>query len=216
MEMPLRYLPLYTAFALVTLSGVVNGFWTDRWSTSQAATDAAARLRQVPLTAGEWQGEDLPDEQTQAEPIAGTLYRRYVNRATGAVVSVALVCGLPGPVSIHTPDVCYRAGGFEVAAPLPFKLEGGPGPTKFLTADLHKKKAAEEIHQRIFWSWCAAGNWKVPGNPRREFARQSVLFKLYLVRQLSSKNEPLGQDDPCADLLRQLLPQLRRTLFTPN
>jgi hypothetical protein len=213
----LRYIPVYTALALVTLSGIVNGFWTDRWVVSQAPAEAAARMRKLPREAGDWKAVDLPADEPQDEPIAGTLYRRYVNRSTGAVVNLALVCGLPGPVSIHTPDVCYRASGFEVASPAPYKVAGGPKQpaARFWTSDLHKKKAAEEIHQRIFWSWSAGGPWKTPADPRREFAGRPVLFKLYLVRPLHSPNEPLA-DDPCADLLKELLPQLRRTLFTQN
>src|SRR5262245_32289500 len=116
-----RYTPALVAVALVVVSGLVHGFWTDRWSTSHAPAEAAERLARVPLDAGEWQGQDLPNATRFTEAITGQMYRRYVHRSTGSVVTVALICGLPGPVSIHTPDVCYKAGGYEVATPARFQ-----------------------------------------------------------------------------------------------
>jgi hypothetical protein len=209
-----RCKPAVLAIVLVVLSGIVHGYWTDRWVVSPAAAEAAARLEKVPLTAGNWRGEELPVKARETEAITGHLYRRYVHRETGQVVTVALVSGLPGPVAIHTPDVCYRAGGYRVEQPIRYKCPAAAHEpaAEFLTADLHKTKAVEELHQRIFWSWNAAGAWTVPGNPRVEFAARPVLYKIYLIREMSSRDDPLA-DDPCIDLLRHLLPQLRQTLF---
>src|SRR5262245_19945367 len=141
MEPMSRYLPAITAAGLLLVAGLVHGFWTDRWTVSQGTAEAAALLKQVPLSAGEWQGHDLAIGRTETEAISGHLYRRYVNRSTGGAVTVALFCGKPGPVSIHTPDVCYRAGGFDVALPSRITIAGElPGKQgEFLCADLSKK-----------------------------------------------------------------------------
>jgi len=207
-----RFLPIITAAGLLLLAGLVHGFWTDRWVVSEAPAEAAARLRQLPLTAGDWQGQDLDIHREETEAITGHLYRRYVNRTTGSAVTVALVCGKPGPVAIHTPDACYRASGFEVATPTKITVGGSGTRAEFLYADLNKKTAAEHIRQRIFWSWSAAGDWQVPDDPRKEFVWQPVLFKLYVIREQSAANEPVD-DDPCTDLIRQLVPQLRQIMF---
>jgi hypothetical protein len=172
-------------------------------------------LGQVPLEVGDWQAEPLAFNERETEAISGRLYRRYVNRLSGSVVTVALVSGLPGPVSIHTPDVCYKANGFKVASPIKYRYAGGLGvpAAEFLTADLQKIQAADAIHQRIFWSWTTNGTWSVPDNPRWQFAAEPVLYKLYLVREMSAADEPL-EEDPCIDLMRRLLPQLHGVLFT--
>jgi hypothetical protein len=209
-----RYLPAITGAVLLLIAGLVHGFMTDRWRVSPALTEAAGRLKQVPLTVGDWQGEDLDIRRRETEAITGHLDRRYVNRSTGCVVTISLISGKPGPVSIHTPDVCYRAGGFDVAPPTRVAIgadrSGASGD--FLYADLNKKTAAEHIRQRIFWAWTADGQWKVPDNPRDEFASQPVLYKLYVIRDVNVVGEAV-EDDPCADLIRQLVPQLRKALF---
>ena len=76
---------------------------------------AAERLDAMPLELGEWDGEVGEVKAGEAGAgVAGCIKRRYVHRKTGAVVSLFLVCGRPGPVSIHTPEVCYGASGFLV------------------------------------------------------------------------------------------------------
>lgn len=207
----MRYFPPLTAIVLGICCGIVHGFWTDRWTVSHAPAEAAARMAQLPLEAGDWQAQELPVSDRETEAISGRLYRRYLNRLSGSVVTVALVTGLPGPVSIHTPDVCYKANGFKVAAPIKY-LYKGPAAAEFWTADLKKVKAAEVMHQRIFWAWTTTGEWSVPDNPRWHFAAERVLFKLYLIREMATADEPL-EEDPCIDLMHQLLPQLRRVLF---
>src|SRR5262245_29906799 len=109
-----RLLPPLTVLAVVAFSGAVHGVWTNRWAGSDGLAQAAARLEQVPLTLGDWDGRPLevnPREAALTEA-AGYVHRQYVNRRTGSVVSVALLCGRAGPISVHTPEVCYAGAGF--------------------------------------------------------------------------------------------------------
>jgi hypothetical protein len=206
-----QFVPIAGAVALIVLCGVVHGYWTGRWSAA-ATPDVAARLDAVALDLGDWQGEKL--DATPSEGMAGVLNRRYVNRASGRVVTVYLVCGRPGPVAVHTPDVCYGASGYQVTD-LPKQTvppAAGSAGAEMDAVQVVKKKAAEQIVQRIYWSWSAAGTWEVPENPRLTFARHPLLYKLYLIRDLSRPGEPL-EDDPCLDLMRQLQPELKKSLF---
>jgi hypothetical protein len=200
--------------ALVVVGGIVHGFWTDRWIRSRAPAEGAERLKTVPLSVGDWEGKTL-SSSSSPEAIAGQLYRRYVHRLNGTVITVALFTGLPGPVSIHTPDVCYKASGFQVASPLKYKYAGARGQpaAEFWTADLQKIKATEKLHQRIFWAWTTDGVWRAASDPRWEFAAKPILYKLYLVREMTSADEPL-EEDPCIDLLHDLLPQLQKYVFS--
>ena len=52
---------------------------------------------------------DMPAEayEAAAAELEGWLARRYLHRRTGVVVHVLLLCGRPGPLSVHTPEVCY-------------------------------------------------------------------------------------------------------------
>jgi hypothetical protein len=210
----MRLVATTSAVAVLFLSGLVHGLWTDRWAAAEDLDGDLAELRSLPLTIGDWQGEDLqPKKQGGSEGLV-SLARRYVNRGTGEVVSILLACGRPGPISIHTPDVCYAASGYEVEKPARFTVKAaGQAPAAvFFTSRLVKTRAAEQTRLRIFWAWAAGGAWQVADNPRLEFASQRRLYKLYLLHELSRGGDS-PERDACAALLPVLLPELQRTLF---
>src|ERR1700733_14806967 len=110
-----RMIPVVPGAAGVVAGGVVQGFGTDRGNPAIEPAEAAARLNDLPLSLGDWEGQAIDAKPSAAAgPIAGMIQRRYVNRMTGDTVVIAVVCGRPGPVSIHTPDVCYGASGYTV------------------------------------------------------------------------------------------------------
>ena len=104
------------ALAVILTGGYVHGVWTGRWSNSHESVDAVARLHQVPTVVGAWTGEDrrLEDEEQvlQAARIKGFVFRNYMNTDNGNSVSMLLVCGLPGYISVHTPDICFAGNGY--------------------------------------------------------------------------------------------------------
>jgi hypothetical protein len=208
-----RFLPIAVAFVALFFSGIVHGLWTNRWDSSAAGAAAAERLQRVGLTLGEWRGEEVPMDADFGKGVSGSLCRRYVNRRNEAVTMV-LVCGQPSAVVIHTPDVCYKASGYEVKPPSKYRLPqtGALSGAEFWLADFTRKRAAEQTNLRIFWAWNATGDWSAPPNERATFAAEPVLYRLYLIREMTSTGEPL-EEDPCIGLMRQLLPELHRALF---
>src|SRR5262245_47631660 len=119
------YWPLVTCLSLVVLSGLVHGAWSDRWRTSAEPAACAARVECVPLELGEWRAGDRevdPKEQQIAE-LSGALLRRYAHRGSQGEVTVAIASGRAGPVSVHTPDICFRGAGQEMmGTPLKYAL----------------------------------------------------------------------------------------------
>ncbi len=208
-----RLLLIVPAIVAVVATGVVHGFWTGRWQYSTEPAEAAARLPRVPLEAGDWLGQDLETDSRLLTDAYGVLYRRYVNRKSGRAVTFYLLCGRSGPLSVHTPDVCYGGSGFTVTRLGRQSCPSGPDrPDEFEAAQMAKKRFSENLLLRVFWSWSADGSWRIPDNPRVAFAQHPVLYKLYLIRELAQANEPVDED-PCLDLMRQLQPELRRSLF---
>jgi Protein of unknown function (DUF3485) len=205
---------LVPAFALLAIlgSGAVHGLLTDRWQTSPEPAKRAARLDLVPYTLGDWVGQDIETDSRQVGPVAGFLHRRYLNRQTGAGVTVFMVCGRPGPVCIHTPDVCYRASGYEILSQEKQKLPPDLDHGEFWTANLRKTSSTEDYRLRIFWSWTDGSEWSTPESPRLTFARRAVLFKLYLIREMNDRSES-PDSEPCWDLFRQFLPEWQRVVF---
>lgn len=215
----MRSLSLAAALLLLALSGVVHGLWTGRWGPSPDLAGAAARCQQVPQTLGDWEGRPLEINQTQLEvaEVVGHVARQYVNKHTGQRVSLILICGRPGPISVHTPDVCYAGAGYAPVGDM--ERAGVPavadGPaSEFLTLRFKKPGVAAEP-LRIFWAWSDRGPWRAPENPRLSFARAPVLYKLYVVRALGSPDEPLD-GDPCQDFLRVLVPELQKCLSSSS
>jgi hypothetical protein len=214
----LRLLPAVAALLLVVAFGIAEGLWTDRWGLSGETAQAAARLAQVPRTVGEWDGQDqqMNPRAVAIAELSGYLMRRYVHRRTGQVLSVLLVCGRPGPVSVHPPEVCFSGAGYTLAAPRTSQEVSELGPNRaraqFWTGVFHKDGALPEP-MRLFWSWTADGRWLAADNPRLSFPRARVLYKLYVSHALAREDEPLA-NDPNQAFLHDFLPQLQQSLFS--
>jgi hypothetical protein len=212
-----RLLVPAVAISTVLFVGLVHGYWTGRWEDAERAAASAAQLQQLPLNLGDWQGQDLQPDAREASKLSAYLYRRYFNQRTGAIVTVILASGRPGPVSIHTPDVCYVASGYESAQWQTFAPPVDPSIPRgeFKTAHFVKTKSAGQTHVRVCWSWNAGGTWSVPDNPRLAFARYPVLYKLHMVREMTGGSEGL-EDDPSLELLRVLLVEFHKCVTSKS
>jgi hypothetical protein len=174
---------------------------------------ATARLADLPMTLGDWDGypERLDDRQLAAADVSGHLLRRYVDRQTGAVVTVLLLCGRPGPISIHAPEVCCRGAGYDqVRARAKHSGDGQGG--EFWVSCFDKQQSAAPEPLRVLYAWNAAGKWEAPESPRTVFAHFPALYKLYVIRPLVREDESLDED-PSVGFLRVLLPALQKALF---
>jgi hypothetical protein len=208
-----RWLAALIASAALIACGIVHGFWTDRWSPPVETAQAAQRLNEIPLALGEWDGEALEAKDGEAGAgVAGFIKRDYVHRKTGATVSLFLVCGRFGPVSIHTPDVCYGASGFAFNSRGQYKSDSGDSMWK---AEALRANATEETRLRVYWGWSDGSNWTAADDPRVQFARRPVLYKLYVVRKLPEVSDA-SKSEPCEEFLQTVMPVLRRVLFAPS
>jgi hypothetical protein len=211
----LRPLPLIAALVVLLVSGLVHGFWTQRWHSAEALTGAVVRVHAVPLHAGNWKGVNLdvdPELYEQARAV-GYWMRRYTNGATGDSISVILMCGRAGHMAVHTPDICYRGAGYEmVGEPARYRLPGSAA-CEFWAASFRLPGLAGVADLEIYWTWGADNSWKAPSSPRLAFGGQPYLFKLYVVRE--APGNPL-QDPVTADFLRQFMPELEAALFLPR
>jgi hypothetical protein len=201
-----------TATAMLIGAAVAHGWRTDRWGGTADLDDAAARLATLPLSFGDWDGEVivLPAEQVRTANVAGITARRYTHRYTRREATILLLCGRPGPVSVHTPDVCYSAVGFTMGSTRVESLPDGAGNA--WTADF-KTSGPQPLTLRIRWAWSLDGNWTASGSPRTDFARARVLYKLYLVHAVAPGE--VKADAPELALLKDLNPALRKLFGTP-
>jgi hypothetical protein len=209
-----RPLPILIVLSVIVLSGVVDGFWTDRWTVTEELHAATAKLATVPMTVGDWDGRSLEIDARALEigEIAGYVRRFYVNRRTGSTVTLVILCGRPGPLSVHLPETCYGGAGFEQAGERKKYSDPGRPPAEFWVYRFQKREAAVPEYLRVWCSWGVAGAWRVVDTPRLEFSHLPTLYKMHVVRQLPRADEPLT-DDPSLEFIRALLPELEKSLF---
>jgi hypothetical protein len=227
------------AVVLVLGAGLLYGFWTGRWNRDESLQVALERLDRLPGAFGsgpipDWEvmegGENKIDDKTlQIGGIDGYKSRAYVNRLTGERVTILIVCGRPGPISVHTPDVCFKGRGFE--------MQGKEERTKikwsdtneaeFWTAVFKQPHMAVPSTMRVYWTWTPTGQWQVAENPRFVFGRYKALYKLYVYREVSpsedetkgrpaageNKTKGTAEDEVCVRFIKELLPHLQKSLF---
>jgi hypothetical protein len=211
-----QLLPILAAFLIVLGSGLLHGWWSNRWRPSLELAVAQARLPLVPVMFGDWerlQEQTVSLKEQQIAGIAGYLKREYVNRRTQQRMAVLLVCGKPGSIGAHTPEVCFAGAGFTQvsgAAKDSLVLANGAQRADLWRARFTKAVAGVPHHLLAYWSWNAGGDWEAPENPRWHFLGKRVLWKLYVSREILSEE---GDPGPCLEFLREFLPVLHGALF---
>ncbi len=213
----LRIISAIVAAVLLIGSGIVHGLWTGRWVADTEIQKALAKIREAPTSVGDWKGEpvELDARSLQIGGIDGYMMRRYENQKTKNSVLVLMVCGKPGYIAVHTPEVCYRGAGYRQAGPdkgLDVPIAAEQAPAHFKVTTVHKEAFEASSTLKIVWAWNAGRGWEVPRFPRLAFARNPVLYKLYLVREVSHDRADMEQD-PSEALMKLLLPELDRVLF---
>lgn len=210
-------LPYLAASLIVVASGVVHGLRTDRFARSHELRDAVARLDLVPMDFGDWVGRpvEMDRRQLEAAGIAGSVMRRYENRRDGRALDVLLVCGRPGPISVHTPDICYAGAGYALQADqarTPLSYGDPRRAAEAWRGDFLKQGSVTASGLRIFWSWTDGGGWTAADNPRLAFVGRRALYKLYVIRSTGGNAAAPLEGDPGVGFLGEFLPELDSAL----
>jgi len=211
-----NWIRVATGLALVLGAGLVHGEWTDRWRLTDDLTEMARRLESLPMTIGDWTGTSgqISAADMRTAGATGSVLRRYRNVKTGEEASVMMLCGPPGNIVNHTPDICYPSQGYALGEPAVFRTpaDATSGEAEFLTAIANRSGSAPSV-LRIFWSWNDAKGWRTPNAPFWTFAAAPVLCKLYVVRETGGETVA-PENDPAREFLAVLLPAIDRAVFS--
>lgn len=211
--------PAAVAALAIVLVSLVQAVLTDSWSDapSEEALAFARALQDIPRSAGDWEGEDVPgasEQERKASGAVGILSRVYRNHGTGEVVTVHLICGAARDVAIHTPDACYPGSGFRALEdPTPYRVPGGGSGGEFFTSLFMREAPSDMQRLRVFWAWNIGSGWEAPEYPRMRFGARQALNKLYLI-----SHAPEGQsveNSSSLALADALLPAVQKSLFPP-
>jgi hypothetical protein len=208
-------LPALVFAAIAIGAGIAYGIYSERWTDAVGVDDAVKLLGSIPATIGDWQAAplQLDDSDLRKVGIKGHYFSAYRNANKGTSVTVLLVCGRPGPISVHTPDICYAAAGYQAdGAPRLQTVELGHGVAQRMwSARFHKPNSPNDPDLEIFWAWKADDSWSAPENPRFAFANKHALYKLYVIRYIAP-HEKGPADESYKDFLKSLLPTLNKAL----
>ncbi|MBX3415393.1 MAG: exosortase-associated EpsI family protein [Pirellulales bacterium] len=215
-------LPVAVVIVMMAACTVLQGRWSERWGApaTPQLNDWTARLQQVPLEFGDWEGQEVAGnpEQLKASGAVGGVGRAYKNRETGDTVSVFLVCGTSRKVTAHTPDKCYVAAGFRMGPINPDTVEldaGSASAAQFFTAPFQKNEEIESQRIRILWGWSADGDWIAPGTGTTHkiaLSRYPALFKLYVFGDCKTMEQSV-HETACDEFVRDFIPVLNEVLF---
>jgi hypothetical protein len=204
-----------TALVLIGGATIVLGRWTHRWDDASGLEHAAAAMKNLPDSFGSWTLlEDLSksEEELAVAEASGCLFRRYRNRDTKEVVTVLMLCGRPGPISVHPPTACYRARGYRMSrGPMPASINSHG----FRLAEFQNPASIAEDRVAILWGWSHDGDWSAPVNPRVEFAGQPFLNKLYVTWSRNRDERPLEESVPLG-FLAEFMPVARNAFPIEN
>jgi hypothetical protein len=175
---------------------------------------AGDKLQRTPERFGDWILErSQPLDEDSAELLQSTdgTQRIYRNQRTGETVALTLIVGPAGPMSVHTPEVCYSSRDYKTVSPPNRFHVGSGGDAQFWGMTLESTDL-EGGGLSVAYGWNDGNGWAAPQMPRFEFGGAPVLYKLQLAAPLEGDNG-LKQNNTCRSFLRAFLPALDAVLF---
>ena len=206
----------FVCFSCVLISTLVTGWlhgsYSDRWGVRAEADRAAESLERASLPeVGNWR---LRYETPFSPDIVKMLQcpahmnRVYEHQQTGDLVTLSVLMGPPGPVSVHTPEICYSSRDYSIDGERRKISVGNTGEAVHTFWELPLKAAnADGVPLRVFYGWSSGILWEAAQYPRFSYGG-SHLYKLQMA--ITANPSLKSRDfDPAQDFLNSFLPQLQ-------
>jgi hypothetical protein len=213
-----KTLALALAVAITLACGAIHGRLDHRWGPSPDLRAAAERLVDLPEQFGDWKLQSSvtmsPDviEMLQCESHVSRVYR---NERTGERVHVAVLLGPPGPIAVHTPEICYSSRDYhQQEARRRLNIPDRSGASDAFWALTFRAESLRADSLRVCYAWSEGSRWVASERPRFEFAGRPYLYKIQLAALLPpwAKSET---QDPCRRFLADFLPAARPYIDEP-
>jgi hypothetical protein len=195
--------------------GLIHGRVSRRWEGQAAMRQAAENLQALPDRIGPWESvasRALAPRAAAMLQCAGHVGREYRNRRTGEMAVVMVLLGPAGPISVHTPDVCYTGGPHVIRQQRQQVAVGDQGDAFWNI--LFQSTTTDAGFLRVYYAWGSGGLWSAPEDARFAFAGQPYLYKLQVESRLLSPADEKAADS-CPTFLKDFLPELKKCLAEP-
>lgn len=203
--------------AIILGSGYVHGLQTDRWGRSSELLEASKRLDSIPVEFGDWisDGNEIPEGQLKIAEATGYYARRFQNTKTGVQVSVMILCGRPGPISVHPPTVCFVGAGWGLRDSPKVSALNQNQKAEFWTSEFSRRVDGVPVSIKTLWGWSSDGDWSAHENARLKTAGNEFLYKMYVTVPSGGENDTTAMAG-AEEFLDEFLPLVDRSLFGDN
>jgi hypothetical protein len=199
---------LCLGLTMTVATGLVYGHLSQRWGAAPDLVAAGRHLESLPTQIADW--ELVREEPIQKNVIeilscAGFVNRQYVNRRSGDTINIAIMVGPSGPISVHTPEVCYSSRAYSIQEPREFTaIPGEDGSEHSFWRVSFRSNNSYGDQLRVYYAWAAEDTWRASEYPRFEYAGRPILYKLQ-ISSLVAREADAEKDDPCKAFLAEML-----------
>ena len=193
-----------TAMVILLVGAVAQGKLSNRWGLAVDSSDEKAILNAIPRSFGDWETREepaLPPAALQILECEAAVNRVYFNRRTGTSVVLTVLLGPPGPLSVHTPEICLSSRDYvQVGPPEKLKLFSGATESEYQRAAF-RPTLPTAPYLEILYGWNDRSGWRAPDSPRFTYAGKPLLYKVQVASQLWA-NVTSGENGAAAEFLK--------------
>ncbi|HEX5103460.1 MAG TPA: exosortase-associated EpsI family protein [Pirellulaceae bacterium] len=211
----------FVVCSCILLVSTVAAGWVQRsmshaWGNPRDRDAAAARLStSLPEQIGDWRFDHavpFPEDVLDVLGKPTHISHVYENMRTGDFVTVAVIVGHPGPVAVHTPEICYSSRDYKFpSARTRQEIKAADGRAHALwTLGLDPKEAGD-LPLKVMYAWSTGTTWEAAERPRYSYGGLSHLYKLQLAVGVTPQSSEAGFD-PAGDFLTNFLAVLQGKL----
>jgi hypothetical protein len=208
----------YLVFALAIVAtlgvAVVYGRWTNRWGQPTALLEAGKMLQALPHNFDNWEQREssvLPPATLAILECDQYAQSVYVDRNTGRQIMCTLLVGPPGPMAVHTPEICYSAVDWKAIGERKRVTLDDKRPDTVWRSQFQDAHNSQESDIRVYYAWTDGNEWTAADEPRIQFGGRPFLFKVQVMERMPHDPE-FQTSDPAKDFLTDFMPVFAQTV----
>jgi hypothetical protein len=209
----------FIAFVVLLIStvgaGWLHGSFTNRWGLRRDASLAADLLQEASLsTVGNWRlHHDVPftPDVLKMLQCPAHISRVYEHQQTGDRVIVTVIIGPPGPVSVHTPEICYPSRDYKLNGERRKIAVERPERKTDAFWEVPLRSNIDGTVVRVIYGWSSGTYWEAARGPRYSYGALPHLYKLQVAVPVNAV-AATTDFDPGQDFLKSFLPHLQPSL----
>jgi hypothetical protein len=131
-------------------------------------------------------------------------------------VSVTILLGQPGRISVHTPEICMGSQNYQIQGERQkMALPGPAGAVDAFWALDYKTNDLRGDLLRVYYGWSTGDHWLALKDARFWSAGKPYLYNIQLSGLLPPGADSQS-DDPCHKFLKDFVPAARECLIEPS